>query len=90
MLKPRCGEGGQGHVKIFDEIDFNYWIRKSNSNWIIQRIIGTDDDEFTVGTFGIGRGNLTKDIIILKRNFLELVIQHLLSRSMIKRFIIIH
>ena len=67
LLKPRCGEGGQGHVKIFDEIDFNYWIRKSNSNWIIQRIIGTDDDEFTVGTFGIGRGNLTKDIIILKR-----------------------
>ena len=58
---------GQKHVKIFDEIDFNYWIRKSNSNWIIQRIIGTDDDEFTVGTFGIGRGNLTKDIIIKKR-----------------------
>lgn len=68
LLKPRKGEGSQGHVLLSDETDFLYWTRKQdNDNWMLQPLIGTDDEEYTVGTFGLGNGEFLDDMIIMRR-----------------------
>jgi carbamoyl-phosphate synthase large subunit len=63
LLKPRIGEGSAGIVLLHDELDFNYWTKKAAENWMLQKIIGQDDQEFTVGTFGFGDGTSLKPII---------------------------
>ena len=56
ILKPAKGEGSQGIHKLFDERDFNYWTQRIKEPQLIQRIIGNDEDEYTVGIFGLGDG----------------------------------
>lgn len=56
LLKPRRGEGSAGIVTLQDEADFTYWTQKSGDNWMLQRIMGSNDEEFTVGVFGLGDG----------------------------------
>lgn len=63
LLKPRRGEGSAGIVRIEDEADFDYWTRKSADNWMLQRIVGRDEDEYTVGIFGLGNGKSVGPII---------------------------
>lgn len=49
ILKPRHGFGSKGIIRVEDEFDE---IRVTNwSNYIIQPIIGTDDEEYTVSGF---------------------------------------
>jgi len=56
ILKPARGEGSQGIHNLFDECDFNYWTQRTTKPQLIQRIIGNDNDEYTVGIFGLGDG----------------------------------
>ncbi|CAB3724811.1 hypothetical protein LMG1873_04262 [Achromobacter piechaudii] len=56
LLKPLHGNGSRGIVLLEDETDFNYWRGKSGSPWMLQRIVGTADEEYTVGVFGLGEG----------------------------------
>ena len=63
LLKPRHGNGSRGIVKIYDERDFEYWREKLDNNWMLQRIVGEDNNEFTVGVFGFGDGESSRPII---------------------------
>lgn len=63
LLKPRSGEGSAGIVRLEDEADFAYWTRKNSDNWMIQRIVGRDDEEYTVGVFGLGGGDCVGPIV---------------------------
>lgn len=67
IFKPRKGEGSQGIVLIEDKIDFDYWSKRNKNNYIVQTIVGNDENEFTVGTFGLGGGEIIDDIIIMRR-----------------------
>lgn len=67
LLKPRNGNGSRGIVKLEDEKDFNYWRLKSGNNWMLQRIVGDDNSEFTVGVFGFGDGEAGKPIVFKRR-----------------------
>lgn len=67
LLKPRQGNGSRGIVRLNDETDLRYWANKSDGNFMIQKIIGNDDDEYTVGTFGFGDGSSTPPIIFRRR-----------------------
>lgn len=67
LLKPREGNGSRGITRICDELDFRYWTKKSDDGFMIQKIIGTDDDEYTVGAFGFGDGNSLKPIVFRRR-----------------------
>src|SRR5690606_11107848 len=64
LLKPRSGNGSRGIAKLYDERDFNYWTAKSGSNWMLQRIVGDDANEFTVGVFGLGDGQSVAPIVL--------------------------
>ena len=67
LLKPRFGEGSTGIARLLDEVDFKYWTQKSADNWIIQKIIGSDTEEYTVGIFGLGDGTASAPIIFRRK-----------------------
>ncbi|MDH5216543.1 MAG: ATP-grasp domain-containing protein [Gammaproteobacteria bacterium] len=67
LLKPRQGNGSRGIVRLNNETDLRYWANKSDENFMIQKIIGNDDEEYTVGTFGFGDGNSIPPIIFRRR-----------------------
>ncbi|WP_420408252.1 ATP-grasp domain-containing protein [Hoeflea sp.] len=67
LLKPRRGEGSSGIVRLHDADDFAYWTRRSGDNWLIQKIIGSDSEEFTIGIYGFGDGQYAGPIIMRRR-----------------------
>ncbi len=67
LLKPRSGNGSRGIARLYDERDFDYWRMKSADNWMLQRIVGDDSNEFTVGVFGFGDGESIDPIILRRR-----------------------
>ncbi len=93
LLKPRRGEGSAGIVRLQDESDFSYWTRKSGENWMLQRIIGRDDEEYTVGVFGLGAADPVGPIIFRRTlaraghtGFAE-VVEHQAIREMTLRIV---
>jgi carbamoyl-phosphate synthase large subunit len=92
LLKPLRGNGSRGIVKLEDEQDFQYWRDKASDTWMLQRIVGSADEEYTVGVFGLGDGDITLPIIFRRRlsaagNTLEavLVTEHpILQEAVIK------
>lgn len=64
LLKPAVGEGSVGIVRLDDRRDFDYWTRKSTGPFLVQRIIGSDNEEYTVGTFGFGDGDYVGPLIM--------------------------
>ncbi len=63
LLKPAVGEGSVGIVRLHDAVDFDYWTAKTKGDFLIQKIVGSDDEEFTVGTFGLGDGSYLGPLI---------------------------
>lgn len=54
VLKPRKGCGGKGLILVNDSAEFNF-LRKKTKNCIVQEIVGTEDDEYTVTVFSTGK-----------------------------------
>lgn len=67
LLKPRQGNGSRGIVILHDEIDFLYWRVKTKESWMLQRIIGVETDEYTVGLFGFGDGSSLPPIVLRRK-----------------------
>lgn len=64
LMKPRHGNASRGIVKVYDKEDFNYWRKKAGDNFMIQRIIGKVEEEYTVGVFGYGDGTAGEPFIL--------------------------
>ena len=67
LMKPRRGSGGKGMVLLEDAADFDYWQQKAGDNFMAQRIVGSDDEEYTVSVFGLGEGEATPPAIMRRR-----------------------
>lgn len=67
LLKPVSGGASKGIVSIENQEDLDYCTRKTEGEYFFQQIIGTDEYEYTIGTFGLGNGELAKTKIILQR-----------------------
>ncbi|MCP4673159.1 MAG: ATP-grasp domain-containing protein [Desulfobacula sp.] len=67
LIKPRRGSGSQGIVIIDDKEDFLYWKKKNGLNFMIQKIVGTEEEEYTVGAFGLGYGESLSPIIFRRK-----------------------
>jgi len=81
LLKPLRGNGSRGIVLLHDELDFNYWKIKAGCEWLLQRIVGVPEEEYTVGTFGLGSGEACGSLIFRRRlssagNTLEAAVVH--------------
>ena len=64
LMKPRHGSGGRGMVFLEDEADFDYWRSKAGESFMVQRVVGSDDQEYTVSVFGYGDGDATPAAIM--------------------------
>ena len=62
LLKPIQGNGSRGIIRLENENDYNYWSNKATDAFMIQKIVGSDGEEFTVGAFGLGNGESVKPI----------------------------
>lgn len=67
LLKPRHGNAGRGIVRLQDETDFRYWRQKCGSGFMVQRIVGSDEEEYTVGAFGLGDGDMLAPVVLRRR-----------------------
>lgn len=66
ILKPKKGFGSKGIIKIHNEEDYQKYKYKITKDLIMQPIIGTDDEEYTVSAFFNQEHNLI-DYLPLKR-----------------------
>lgn len=67
LFKPLQGNGSRGIVRLDNERDFEYWRQKMPHEWMLQRIVGSDDQEYTVGVFGFGDGRYLGPIVFRRR-----------------------
>lgn len=67
LLKPRRGSGAREIVRLNSEADFQYWTTRSVRDMMLQRIVGEDDQEFTVGVFGLAGGKAVSNIVFRRR-----------------------
>ena len=51
ILKPRCGFGGRGLIKVESEEQYNEYIQEIGLNLMMQEFVGTDENEYTVSAF---------------------------------------
>ncbi len=67
LLKPRRGNGSRGIALLRDQADFDYWTSKSRDDFLIQKFVGTDEQEYTVGAFGLGDGTMLPPIVFRRK-----------------------
>jgi len=67
LMKPRHGNGSRGIQQLNNEQDFEYWKNNTSDTFMIQRIVGTDDQEYTASIFGFGDGDSTIPIIFKRK-----------------------
>lgn len=66
LLKPRSGYASKGIVKVKERADFERNKEALGHHLMIQPIVGTDDEEYTVSVFGDGKGEF-KALIAMRR-----------------------
>ncbi len=66
ILKPRCGYGSKGLVKVRSEHDFEKYKFRIGQSLLMQQYVGRDDEEYTISAFFDRHSNM-KSYISLKR-----------------------
>lgn len=66
VIKPRRGSGSRGIAVISQKGDLDDHLRHGGADFIMQKRVGNDDEEYSVGFFGYGDGT-GSDLIVLKR-----------------------
>ena len=56
LLKPRRSYAGKGIEAIYSREEFNFYRPRIGNNYMAQKMIGTDDGEYTASLFGYGDG----------------------------------
>ena len=67
FIKPRVGSGSKGVAVIYDGDDFRYFTKKLGTDFMVQKFIGSEEQEYTVGVFGFGDGTSIAPIIFQRR-----------------------
>lgn len=67
LLKPRRSYASKGIQLIRTREDFDYWKARLGANFMVQRIVGDADEEYTVGAFGLGGGRCVDPIIFQRK-----------------------
>ncbi len=67
LMKPCSGNGSRGIVRLHDELDYSYWMQKSDGKYMVQTIVGSDTEEYTASVFGYGDGEATSAIIFRRK-----------------------
>lgn len=66
LLKPRRSYASKGIFLIENKADYIYWQQKLQDNFMVQEIVGDITSEYTVGVFGLGKGQYSS-LIMMQR-----------------------
>lgn len=66
LVKPRRSYGSKGIFKVHTASELEFWRQHLGNNFMVQKIVGTEPDEYTVATFGFGNGQCG-DLFALNR-----------------------
>ena len=67
LFKPRRSYASKGIVQIKTPEELDFWRRRAGDNFMVQRIVGIGDCEFTTGAFGLGDGTCAQSITFRRR-----------------------
>lgn len=68
LLKPRRSYAGKGMAVIHDETEFSYRRSRMDADqFMVQKLIGDHDHEYTAATFGFGDGTCLEEPIVFAR-----------------------
>jgi carbamoyl-phosphate synthase large subunit len=67
LLKPRRSYASKGIQRIYSDTDLSYWRNKLGDEFMVQTIVGHDDDEYTVAVFGYGDGTCSHSISLRRK-----------------------
>lgn len=67
LLKPRCGHGSKGIVKVDGIATFEKYKNDIGNNLMVQPIVGNDLEEFTTSAFGDGKGSFNAYMTLRRR-----------------------
>lgn len=62
LLKPRRAYASKGICRVSDEEEFLFRQKRMGEEFMAQRIVGNDQEEYTVGVFGYGDGTASQAI----------------------------
>ena len=67
LLKPRRSYASKGISRIHSAADLDYWQSELGNNFMVQKIVGNDDAEYTIGAFGLGDGSYSQSIAFRRK-----------------------
>ena len=67
LVKPRRSSASKGHHRISTALEYEQAQARLASEFVAQRIVGTDDAEYTVGVFGYGDGTSSHFLALQRR-----------------------
>ena len=67
LLKPRRSYASKGIEKISNEEEFDFFRKRVGDQFMVQRIVGDVEHEYTAATFGFGDGTGIKPIILKRK-----------------------
>lgn len=67
ILKPRHGYASKGLVRVQNRADFDVSVKNPGHDLMAQPIIGSDDEEYTIASFGDGLGGICASITLQRR-----------------------
>lgn len=67
LMKPRRSYASKGICKVSDANEFKAWKEEFKEQFMVQKLIGDDEHEYTAATFGFGDGTCIKPIVMRRK-----------------------
>lgn len=67
LLKPRRSYASKGIEKIHDREEFDFFRKRAGDQFMVQKIVGDAEHEYTVATFGFGDGTCIRPIMLKRK-----------------------
>lgn len=67
LLKPRWSYASKGIERIHNEEEFSFYKKRAGSQFMVQKIVGDVEHEYTAATFAFGDGRCIKPIVLKRK-----------------------
>ena len=67
LMKPRRSYASKGICKVTTKEEFDSWKAEYNDQFMVQKLIGDEEHEYTAATFGFGDGSCIKPIVMRRK-----------------------
>lgn len=67
LMKPRRSYASKGICKVNTKVEFDNWKQEYADQFMVQKLIGDEEHEYTAATFGFGDGTCIKPIVMKRK-----------------------